>query len=256
MLDVVELWKLLTYLRRQEPKIDFAWFYFTAVFMKLCFSSFPLLLFFPSAWSHPLPAYHSPQHRLLKLACGVSSRDAETSHTCQVDWRQSRAVLCSLHSLSLCLSLPLTVSLTLSPLSFCPPGSCFIAARITARLLCWWTRLIVNRERCEILSAKELPAWFTVGWLYVMLFLAVFSRQWLIKSFDMFEGHCEVSPFEVLFETELSMWSAGAYRNDSIRSLVSAQGSCSGLWRYARVAPQKSSSRLEFIWQPWTKDLG
>ena len=84
--------------------------------MKLCFSSVFLLLFFPSGWSHPLPAYHSPQHRLLKLACGVSSGDADTSHTCQVDWRQSRAVCCSLHSLALSACLSLSLSLSLFPL--------------------------------------------------------------------------------------------------------------------------------------------
>ncbi len=77
---------------------------------------------------------------------------------------------------------PLSLSLALYclclshsfPFEFLPAGSCFTAARITARLFCWWTRLIVNRKGCEILSAKELPAWFTVGWMYVMLFFLCF----------------------------------------------------------------------------------
>lgn len=126
----------------------------TVVLIKLCPWSF-LFYFWLVPPTSCLPLLTTPL-----VEVGVwgfqRRRGVDTSRTCQVDGRQSRAVHCSLHSLSLsfCLSLShstsLSVSLTLSPLSFHPAGSCFTAARIAATLLWWWTRLIVNRKGCEI----------------------------------------------------------------------------------------------------------
>lgn len=43
----------------------------------------------------------------------------------------------------------------------------------------------------------------------------------------MFEEFCGISAFKVVFGTEFPMWSAGTYINDSIRSSVSVEDSCS-----------------------------
>lgn len=110
MLDVVELWNCL-YLRRQEQKIDSAWFYFTVVFMKLCFSSFPLLFF--SFWLVP-PTSCLPLPTTPFVETGVWGfqwRRRHKSHMSSwLETEQGRALFPPF-SLSACLSLSLSLSL-------------------------------------------------------------------------------------------------------------------------------------------------
>ncbi len=101
------------------PELFLIYPIFTLVLIKLCPSS-SLFYFwlFPPTSCLPLPTTPFVEIGMW----GFQRRHrVDTSRTCQVDRRQSRAVHCSLHSLSFCLShsVPLSVSLTLSPLSFC-----------------------------------------------------------------------------------------------------------------------------------------
>lgn len=234
ILHVLELWNFpryqiesvtlleSTFLTCQMIWHDFLLWLWTVKTIKVYSSS--SLFFSSSGKSHPLPVCHSLQHRLLKLACRVSNLDIVTSHTCQVDQRQSRAVPC-FPPCSPSLSLP--PCLSLSPLSVCrqDPVSLQPASQPDSYVgePDW---LSTERDVQSRLPRSSLYGSQLGGCMLWFSFEASLGDDWS-NLLIFLRLCCWISPSEVPFETELPVWFAGGYRNDSMSSSVSALDSCS-----------------------------